>query len=634
MKRSSQITCLCLTAVVLFVAGCARIPVREVPRPITEGMAEGALPAFGKAEGAFTEGRLDRAMELYGTILERFPSGKAAFAARLRRGEIFVARGQYNRAIKEFGLLPGGFEDDPLYAEARYHLARAHLGLGAHTTADKITEEIIGTGIPSYLRPGVEALKGDILAQRGENRKALDWYLKALKSGPEKGIEETVKKKSEAIIISVLSLDQLEELEKKYREGYPSGYLLYALAKASYRARNFDRAQGYLDRFLLNRKHPLWEEGEALNRRIAATRLVNRHAIGCILPLTGRYASYGNRVLDAVILASGVFDPRQDTPIELFIEDSKGDPTAAREAVGRLANEHHVIGIVGPLGSAASLEAAKEAQGLGVPIMTLTQKAGITETGEYVFRNFLTGDTQTRALVSYSINNLGIRNFAVLYPNDPYGTEMMHLFWDEVLRQGGQIRGVESYTPGQTDFSSEIKSLTGLDLPEGGKGMEEKQKPIVDFNALFIPDSPSVLSMIAPQLTFYDVIGVQLLGTNIWNSPELLKKESEYLEGAVFTDCFFMNSTRPAIRNFINRFYVAWGREPGNVEALAYDATDILVQLIEGGGVEIREDLRNGISRIESHPGITGTTSFSEGRDAQRPLHILMVVNNEIIQVR
>jgi len=634
MKRSYKAGCILFVALALLVTGCARLPVREAPRPITDGMPEGAIQAFTGAETAFQEGRLDSAMALYRNMIERFPSGKVAFVARLRRGEIFVARGQYDRAIGELKLLPGGFEKDHIYAEARYTLARSHFGLGAYRVAQDIVEEILdGRGFPP-LRAQAESLMGDILAQTGRGQEALGWYLKALESEPGTRLEGSVRKKAEEIITTGLSLEQLKEMEKEYRRGYPSGYLLYGLARASYRARDLDRAQGYLDRFLRDREHPLIEEGEALHRRIAAAKLVNRNAIGCVLPLTGKYASYGNRVLDAVILASGVFDPVQDSPIELFIEDSKGDPAAAREAVKRLSNTHHVIGIVGPLGSAAALEAAEEAQQLGVPIITLTQRQGITETGDYVFRDFLTGEAQTRALVSYAIHNLGARNFAILHPGDHYGTEMMHLFWDEVLRQGGQIRGVETYASDQTDFGREIKSLTGLDVQEGGKESEEKPKPVVDFDALFIPDSHSVVGMIAPQLAFYDVIGVQLLGTNIWNSPELLKKDSQYLEGAVFTDCFFVNSTRPEVRAFIDRFFVAWGREPGNVEALAYDATDIMVQLIAGGHMEIREDLRDGISRIVNHPGITGTTSFSGGRDARKSLHILMVVDNEIVQVR
>ena len=634
MNRSSRIVFIFLAAALLLAAGCAGVPVKEmIPRPITEGMSEEAVRAFNSAESAFKEGRIDRAMELYGIMLERFPSGKAAFVAHLRRGEILATREEYARAIKDLGLIPRGFEDDPLYLEARYHLARSHAALGEYETADTIVKELLTGTIPARLKPTIESLKGDILTAAGKHREALGWYLKSLKSGPDKLLEERVKKRAERIITTELSLDQLKELEREYRWGYPSGYLLYALASASYRVRDFDRAQEYLDRFLLDTQHPLFTEGKALGRRIAAAKLVQPTALGCVLPLTGKYASYGNRVLDAVILASGVFDPGRSAPIELFIEDSKGEPATARQAVRKLVSEHHVIGIIGPLGSATSLEAAEEAQELGVPIITLTQRAGITETGDYVFRNFLAGDAQVRVLVSFAMNNLGIRDFAILHPDDHYGREMTHLFWDEVDRQGGRIRGVEGYPVGQTDFGKEIKSITGLNTP-GEKGSEESRKPIVDFGALFIPDSGSAVSMIAPQLAFYDVIGVHLMGTNIWNSPDLLKKEVEYFEGAVFTDCFFLNSPRPNVRTFIDRFYAAWGREPDNVEALAYDATDMLVKLIAGGNMVIREDLRDGISRIENYPGITGMTSFSEGRDARKPLHILMVVDSEIIQVR
>jgi len=490
--------------------------------------------------------------------------------------------------------------------------------------------------VPEGMPAGkIESLTGDNLAEAGKNRAALDWYMKSLKSGPDTGLEKSVKKKIEDIIADGLSLYQLKEVKKDYWWGYPSGYLLYALAVASCDVREFEKADEYIDRFLSGyRGHPLFEKGEALRRRITAIKLVNRYAVGCVLPLTGKYAIYGNRVLDAVVLASGVFDPERDSPIQLFIEDSKGDPDTAREAVRRLADEHHVIGITGPLGSAAALEAAREAQLLGVPIITLTQRRDITETGDYVFRDFLTSDMQAKALVTYSINNLGIEDFAILYPDDNYGTEMMNLFWDEVLRQGGQIRGVESYSGKQTDFGREIKSLTGLNFSEEDEASGEKPVPIVDFDALFIPDSCFTLSMIAPQLAFYDITGVQLLGTSICNSPDILKENSEYLEGAVFTDCFFLDSARPEVRNFIDCFYVACGREPGNMEALAYDAAKIMTDLITEDNAETRDDMKDGLSHVEDYPGITGMTSFSGTGDVERPLHILMVMEGEIVQIR
>ena len=51
-------------------------------------------------------------------------------------------------------------------------------------------------------------------------------------------------------------------------------------------------------------------------------KTVDRYAIGCVLPLSGRNAAAGNRVLDAIVLASGLFDPVVKTPIKLIIEDS------------------------------------------------------------------------------------------------------------------------------------------------------------------------------------------------------------------------------------------------------------------------------------------------------------------------
>ncbi|MEA3487147.1 MAG: penicillin-binding protein activator [Thermodesulfobacteriota bacterium] len=636
MRKPQKILCALCAALMLLAIGCAGVPIqRESSRIVFEGMSEEVIQTFDSADEAFREKRFDRAIALYKSILERFPSGRAAYLSHLKSGEVFIAREKYDRAIEELKLIPGGFEEDPIHAEARCMLALSYLRLGMNETSEDICKELLSGKVPSYLKPEIESLMGDILLESGRNRAAFDWYMESLKSKPGTKLKKSVKKKIEDIIADGLSLDQLQEMEKDYWWGYPSGYLLYALAVASCDIRNFEKADEYLNRFLSGHKeHPLFEKGETLHRRIVSMKLVNHYAIGCVLPLTGKHATYGNRVLDAVILASGIFNIEHDSPIQLFIEDSKCDPDTTRKAVRRLADEHHVIGIIGPLGSAAALEAAKEAQELEVPIITLTQKKDITETGDYVFRDFLTGDMQVKALVTYSIDNLGIKNFAILYPDDNYGRKMMDLFWDEVLWQGGQIRGVESYSSKHTDFGKEIKALTGLNLSGKDKISGEKPIPIVNFDALFIPDSYSTVNMIAPQLAFYDVIGVQLLGTNIWNFQELLKKEIKYLEGAIFTDCFSLDSACPEVRNFIDRFYVACGREPDNMEALAYDATKIMADLITEDYVETRDDLKDSLLCLEDYPGITGMTSFSGTGDAKKPLHMLTVMDGEIVQIR
>ena len=99
------------------------------------------------------------------------------------------------------------------------------------------------------------------------------------------------------------------------------------------------------------------------------------------------------------------------------------------------------------------------AQEKRIPIITLSQKENIAEIGDYVFRNFITPKMQVETIVSYAIDMLGLSRFAILYPDDKYGTGFMTLFQDEVMAYGGEIVAVEPYNPDQTDFAEPIKTL-------------------------------------------------------------------------------------------------------------------------------------------------------------------------------
>jgi branched-chain amino acid transport system substrate-binding protein len=359
------------------------------------------------------------------------------------------------------------------------------------------------------------------------------------------------------------------------------------------------------------------------------------HAIGCILPLSGRNAAYGNRALDAVLLAAGVFNAAKETPIRVLIEDSQSDAALAGAAVEKLARAG-VTCILGPLGSQEAFEAAREAQRLMIPILTLTQREGITDVGDHVFRNFLTAAMQVRTVVQYAQAELGLRRFAILYPNDPYGQEMARLFREEVRRKGGEIRKEKSYKTDQTDLGEEIRALGGVAPVTPGTevvaGVPPKSNP--GFEALFIPDFSYRVAMIAPQLAYYDIKGIRLLGTSGWDSPELLKDDPVHLQGAVFVDGFFADSFRPEVNDFIEAFYTAYGREPDTMEALVYDAADIAVKLLVENRNGARDAFRKGLMQIKGYRGVSGKTSFAASRDAEKDLFILTVKDGRIIQVK
>ena len=140
--------------------------------------------------------------------------------------------------------------------------------------------------------------------------------------------------------------------------------------------------------------------------------------------------------------------------------------------------------------------------------------------------------------------------------------------------------------------------------------------------------------MIAEQLAFYDVRGVKLLGTNLWNSPDLLKKGAEYLEGAVFADSFYTLSYYPETNNFVDVYYSAYGREPEYIEALAYDSAGIIFKVLEKNDVQTRRDFASALIQLENYKGVTGVTSFDADRVSQKVAFILKVRNGKLEQVK
>jgi outer membrane PBP1 activator LpoA protein len=175
--------------------------------------------------------------------------------------------------------------------------------------------------------------------------------------------------------------------------------------------------------------------------------------------------------------------------------------------------------VIGPVVTSEAV--ARESQKRKIPIITLTQKVRITEIGDYVFRNFLTPEMQVAAIVPFAIEQLGVERFAILYPDENYGNTFMRLFRDEVLDYGAEITAIESYQPDQTDFAGQISKLAKMDLEDWRSNMRhrrhKKDTVVVDFDAVFIPDSSEKAGLIAPQLAFYDIDDVLLLGTNLWH---------------------------------------------------------------------------------------------------------------------
>lgn len=364
----------------------------------------------------------------------------------------------------------------------------------------------------------------------------------------------------------------------------------------------------------------------------------NRYTLGCVLPLSGQYADLGSKALDAILLSAGMFDGENRTLWKVVAEDSRGLPEGTRAAVEHLANVENVMAIVAVTGTTEAIEAAREANKWGVPLILITSKEGITSLNEYTFQHFLTPTQQIRAVVKYALEDLNCAIFSILYPKDDYGEEMVRIFRAEAVRAGGKVERAIPYNKNQTDFTEEINKVTGNLISTAkktsSKKPEIKAQLALDFEALFIPDSYRRVRMIASQLAFYDVKGIKLLGVSLWNSPYLLKKNSDYLEGAIFVDSFFVNSFYPETNDFVDAYYTAYSRDPESIEALAYDTAGIIFHVLENKDVQTRQEFINALIKVENYKGATGNISFGPDRVAQKTPFILRVKNGKLEQVK
>ncbi|MCD6527124.1 MAG: penicillin-binding protein activator [Desulfuromonas sp.] len=395
---------------------------------------------------------------------------------------------------------------------------------------------------------------------------------------------------------------------------------------------------------------PLITQGEIIAVQVAAAKILDQvagmpwhqRAIGVVLPLSGRYAPFGELVKRGIELAvSQQPQPRS----RMIYVDSAADPRVAADAVRRLVQVHRVMAVIGPLIGDAAERGVVEADKARVPVLTLSHRQGLPQLGSYVFRNSLTAQQQVDALADYAINTLGINSYAVLSPDNRMGQDFAAKFSAAIEERGGDMEYRLSYADKSTDFRRQLVLLKGEDpdepvdkqepLPEE----EAEEEPIpgwptVEFEALFIPDYADTIALLAPQLAYYGIENVQLLGINGWNSPTLLKQAGRYARGGVFSDGFFAQSPDPQVKDFVRDYQQQLGEAPSILEAQGYDSARLLLQLLNDPAVTTPQQLYLQLMNLENYPGVTGLAGFDDQGEAERMMFLLQLGRRRILQLQ
>ncbi|MFO7739706.1 MAG: penicillin-binding protein activator [Desulfatiglandaceae bacterium] len=618
-----------------FLAGCQ--PRMPIEKDITK---EAVTDQFALAEGYLNSGELEKALVAYQTYLDQSPEDKNAPLALHRIAEIYVQTGQDPKALD---LLIKISREYPNYRDlpvVEYEIAEGLFRKTDHRASLDQGFAWLEKHPRHPLKPDMLLLLGQNLKALGNNSEAFRWWLKAEAEWLyDLQRQAEISEKLEDLIENsdIIALQEIADLAlgTDYAPGVHSRMAAEYLEQG-----NLDKAREAAMTLVRSTPEPYWvSEGRRILERIEAELSVRKNAVGCLLPLSGPYAIYGQEVLSGIELGMGVFDEADPGPdLELVIKDTKGDPEHAAAELEDLADNEKVIAILGPLSSKAAVPAAKKAQAYNIPIITLTQKEGITEEGTMVFRNFTTPFREVHRLLDIAVSDMHLKRFAILYPENSYGRFLLNLFWDRLETLGGEVTAVESYEPDETDFAEQIKKMTGLYYPRPQSVVEklremrtpeaeestifsEENEPIVEFDAVFIPDNFQRVAMIAPQLAYYDVVDVLLMGTSLWQSPQLIETAGDYVQGALFSSGFFEGLEVPTVKVFVQAYKTNFDATPGILAATGHDTIKFLKELIARENIRTRRDLHKALFDSYYFNGVTGNISFNfEGEVEKEPL--------------
>ncbi len=563
------------------------------------------------------------------------PKEEPRDAVLFNMGEILFSKEDFANAGLKFRDLVEQYPSSPLANEAKYKLGICYAKTGRYEDSLRLLREALPLSLSPLRKSMIYSIMAENYSGLGDYFEALRWYTKAMEYAEEEAQKGEIWQEIKKILDHRLSPAQLQEVQFMYEGTPPAGYATFKIAQIYFEQGDVERSKKLIYRIMEDfEDQPYYPQVKAFFDSMKEALIPERNVIGCILPLSGENRVYGLRSLHGIELAIHAFEPNYGgMPIKLAIKDSKSSPREAEIAVEELVDEERVMAIIGPLLSVTSEAVAKRAQELEVPIITLTQREDVVEIGDFVFQNCLTNSQQIRALTSFAIGELGLSRFAILYPRDLYGIKLTHLFIDEVLRRGGEIMGVQSYDNEQMDFGKQIKQLVEFREGENKKGHKRDFEPIIEFDGLFIPDYSNRIGLIAPQLAYYNVIGITLLGTSAWNSPELVSEGGKYVDGSIFVDGFFRDSPNPRMKRFTQKFRNTFDSDSTTLEAQAYDAADLCVQVLTDQEIYSHRQMRDGLMRVMGFDGISGLTSFDlDGKPNKIPF-ILTVTKGEIHQI-
>ena len=331
---------------------------------------------------------------------------------------------------------------------------------------------------------------------------------------------------------------------------------------------------------------------------------------GFVTAYTGPGAAYGQAMKDGVDLAVEEINnnPNTKMKIDLKTYDTKLVKAEAINAVKKCIEQDKVLAIEGPMTSGEMFAAGPIAQQSKVVAFgTGTTAPGITDIGDYIFRNAIPGKMAIPITVKKAQEKLGFKKVAILYSNNNDQMVGENKIYQELLKEMGlEIVATETFADKDTDFSAQLTKIQAANpdvIAVAGLYQE---------GALIVKKARE-MGMTQP-----------ILANNGFNSPAYIQQAGEAANGTLVATPWNAESKSEKAQAFRKAFVAKYGHEPDQFAAQAYDAMYLMHQAAEKSGTTTdRKKFRDTLAKIKDFEGATGKFQFDDHRDPKMALAIM-----------
>lgn len=291
--------------------------------------------------------------------------------------------------------------------------------------------------------------------------------------------------------------------------------------------------------------------------------VLSSKTFGCLLPLSGKYKIIGEKALQGILAAAGSM-PR-GAEYRVVVKDIGDSEAKLRSALSSLTKIEDLSFIIGPLPSKFIAVVSPTVNKEKIPTIVFPISENESAGGPYIIKFYYPVEEQARVLASYAVKELGVRSYAVLYPDTSLGKRMKDEFIKSLRANGGNTVYEGSYDSKERDIEQEVMWIAS-EHPEG----------------VFIADGSSASAEVIVQLKKKGGLSdILFLGPSTWNGSLFLDLAGEEIDGfvyrAIFTDFFYYGGSE--WDSFLKRFESQFDKAPSYLEYQSYLATRLILSV-------------------------------------------------------